>query len=166
MHSEKSSETRTLRLLPLLVLPLLLLVSGVSLIVKTCVQMQTTEFVATAGVIIAVDPNRTRVSSGTRMFRITYQYTVEGVRYTSDRYALSEPILEYRKHSLSELETKYRVGMPVTVYYDPKNPAVAVLRTGLGALEVFRLLLGAGMAVVGVGVLVLLINLGALRHRK
>lgn len=62
--------------------------------------------------------------------RVTYTYTVNGVGYTGNVIRAGGPQFNVGAASREAAEirmTKYQVGARVTVYYDPANPAVAVL---------------------------------------
>ncbi len=56
--------------------------------------------------------------------RIVYRYEVNGHVYTADRITFMWIMYGSRA---ARVATSYRVGQGVTVYYDPKNPARAVL---------------------------------------
>jgi hypothetical protein len=75
--------------------------------------------------IIGHDSN----SSDTYSARITYDYQVTGLHYTSTRLAFGEMSSspDYAQGILS----RYRVGRKVPVHYDPNNPGLAVLETGI-----------------------------------
>ena len=57
--------------------------------------------------------------------RIIYEYNVQKAKYTSHTVAFSPKFA--RPH---QLITKYRAGKNVIVFYDPKNPEIAVLEAG------------------------------------
>lgn len=61
---------------------------------------------------------------------IAYEYTVNGKRYTGERISLGENIPET---DFERVLNRYPVGAEVTVYYDPANPAQAVLERALPA---------------------------------
>ncbi|MEW6050416.1 MAG: DUF3592 domain-containing protein [Candidatus Zixiibacteriota bacterium] len=98
---------------------------------------------------------------GTRAFRpdIVYQYAVNGVVYT-DSTTLETPPFGGRNSKYNVAETlakEYPPGRPVTVHYDPLNPARSGLRVGptwdvYGKLGLGGLLFGFGVFwVVGYG---------------
>lgn len=72
---------------------------------------------------------------------IEYDYTVNGTAHRSDRYRV---IHNWRTTSLAaEIVARHPPGTAVTVYYDPSNPARAVLSPGgawgdTGAITLFR----------------------------
>lgn len=81
---------------------------------------------------VGVQPYRSRSGSGySTMYRaaVTYVYTVNGAQYTSDRLAIGTG-LGYGSPAIAEREVaKYPAGSMVQVYYNPNNPAEAVLET-------------------------------------
>lgn len=81
---------------------------------------------------------------------ITYHYAVNGQQYAGTLVS----ILEYQgdSHSMSEIVRGYPEGAPVTVHYDPANPAYAVLEPGL---NMTLLVFGGALALfTAVGILV------------
>jgi hypothetical protein len=67
---------------------------------------------------------------------VIYAYTVNGAGYSSSRIQFGTPTTYIRRSSADAAVSQYPVGSQVTVYYDPENPAEAVLdRTSPGGLE-------------------------------
>ena len=67
---------------------------------------------------------------------VVYEYTVNGVGYSSSRVQFGTPTTYIRKSSAEAAVSHYPANFHVTVYYDPENPAEAVLdRTSPGGLE-------------------------------
>jgi hypothetical protein len=63
---------------------------------------------------------------------------VNGTGYSSSRIQFGTPTTYYRKSSAEAALNHYPVDSHLTVYYDPENPAEAVLdRTSPGGLEYF-----------------------------
>lgn len=60
---------------------------------------------------------------------ITYSYMVNGRQYSG--YLVSIPEYQGDARSMSKIVKRYPEGNTVTVYYDPDNPANAVLEPGL-----------------------------------
>ncbi len=59
---------------------------------------------------------------------VVYQYNVHGQRYQSQRIKAGEQFLNVRISGQAEATVqKYPIGSTVTVYYNPSNPAEAVL---------------------------------------
>ncbi len=68
--------------------------------------------------------------------RVIYEYSVNGAGYSSSRVQLGTPTTYLRKSSADAAVRRYPVDSQLTVYYDPENPAEAVLdRTSPGGLE-------------------------------
>lgn len=70
---------------------------------------------------------------------VTYAYSVNGRAYSGDRIATTTE--QVAPEDKAELETRYAVGLQVTVFYDPANPASAYLRPGLTLARVFLTLI-------------------------
>lgn len=59
---------------------------------------------------------------------VVYQYEVSGQRYQSQRIKAGEQFINVRIAGQAEATVqKYPIGLTVTVYYNPSNPAEAVL---------------------------------------
>lgn len=58
---------------------------------------------------------------------LSFSYEVGGRRYTSDRFSLSGPSESDRLNDMEELQARFPGGSTATAYYDPANPAQAVL---------------------------------------
>jgi hypothetical protein len=63
--------------------------------------------------------------------QITYNFTVEGIVYTSSIVNIGEQGWSTARYYYERLVQKYSVGKTVSVYYNPKNPSQAVLETDL-----------------------------------
>jgi hypothetical protein len=61
---------------------------------------------------------------------IEYTYTVTGVRYTSQQISFDLFNKPGGKGRVQSIVERYPVGQAVTVYYDPNNPAIAILEPG------------------------------------
>ncbi|WPL13115.1 DUF3592 domain-containing protein [Thiorhodovibrio litoralis] len=66
---------------------------------------------------------------------VQYTYDVEGDSYTSSRYSLGQGerasrLYGARAEAEAEAASRFPQGAAVTVYFDPKNPTDAVLKTG------------------------------------
>src|SRR4051812_47775289 len=66
-----------------------------------------------------------------------YTYRVGGQQYTSDRV---RHLSMWGRGSATRFEQDHPPGSPVTIYYDPADPADAVLVPGVGGPELFQLL--------------------------
>lgn len=98
----------------------------------------------TPGVIIAASvqevktPVRVKTSAGqyrlaTRYAPILlYEYTVNGTRYRAGRLRLGTLILPSEASDAKREIQRYPTGSPVTVWYDPANPAEATLERRAG----------------------------------
>jgi hypothetical protein len=76
---------------------------------------------------------------------VTYDYTVDGVAYTSDRWSYAARGL---RRALAE-QTAAAVPDAVDVFYDPANPREAYLHTQTPRLGYGLLALGGLLALVG-----------------
>ncbi|MEX2217986.1 MAG: DUF3592 domain-containing protein [Phycisphaerales bacterium] len=90
---------------------------------------------ATSGVIVSASVETIRASTSTGSVRERFrpvwgfQYTVAGRTFSSRQASVSEFAPNLRQSAEQEL-LRRRVGDPVTVFYDPGNPAEAVLDRG------------------------------------
>jgi hypothetical protein len=64
-----------------------------------------------------------------------YSYTVNGVNYTGDRYRCWT--VASNDGSAEGIVKDHPVGTPVTVYYNPDDPAASVLRTGIEGSDLY-----------------------------
>jgi len=68
--------------------------------------------------------------------RVVYEYSVNGVGYSGSRIQFGSQTSYLRKGRAEAAVSRYPVNSHVTVYYDPENPAEAVLdRTSPSGLE-------------------------------
>jgi len=69
-----------------------------------------------------------RPGSKTRAPRVTYAYTVDGVRYEGDRLSFrSYSSRRVSNNRAGVIASRYDEGAPVEVHYDPDRPSEAVL---------------------------------------
>ncbi|GAB4543036.1 MAG: hypothetical protein Kow0063_35730 [Anaerolineae bacterium] len=89
-------------------------------------------------------------------FEVQYVYTVDGQRYTGERYSLGDGSNAAGRTYRSEEEAReaaaaaYTAGSDITVYYDPAVPEAAVLQPGAGFGTYAPLLLGLFFLLGGV----------------
>jgi len=81
--------------------------------------------------------------------KIRYQYQVEGKHYTCKRIAFGGESGGKRSKAKKVVD-KYPSGKKVTVYYNPQDPKVAVLKAGFSWGAVFAFLAGIVFFAVGV----------------
>jgi predicted lipid-binding transport protein (Tim44 family) len=75
---------------------------------------------------------------------VHYQYEVNGVQYTGTR--VTEHSFSYGSSGdVEKFLAQHPAGAPVTVDYNPANPADAVLETGMGSMANKQLLLAGGV---------------------
>jgi hypothetical protein len=94
---------------------------------------------------------------------VTYQYEVNGVEYTGTR--VTQGAFQYGSSGdVQKFLADHPIGSPITVYYDPANPADSILEKGLGSMATKQLALAGGvfagiggLAIIFVGLLLLLI---------
>jgi hypothetical protein len=113
---------------------------------------------AADGTIQSVEPfraeRRGRSITYFDALRLTYDYTVNGQPYTGQRLRLDGQPTPAESAAGRTLLDRYPPGAPVTVYYDPANPASAVLQRD-PPTDV--LIAGAGL--VGLGLVVAALRL-------
>ena len=123
--------------------PLLLLVCWTGLIVAgTYVLLETTarqylalNFSTTQGRIVWSEVGRGAVSR--RGIEIEYNYTVDGVDYTGHRYRYDDHNVTFEWGATVE---EYPRWSSQTVYYNPQNPADALLEPGIDGCDLLCLL--------------------------
>ena len=105
----------------------------------------------TKGSITQSRPQPVTTENNRKEFRlsVSYSYKVDGKPYTGQRVTSSDQYEKTRGAAESALK-KYPVGGEVTVYYDPDNPASAVLETGIQRNVYILLLAGACCCVLAV----------------
>jgi hypothetical protein len=102
--------------------------------------------------------SQTKGKTETRNFpAISFTYQVKGRKFTGTRYSLRENLGNF---AVAETLAQYPKGAAVTVFYDPANPAQAVIeRTMLEGAFKFMICLSAGLVL---GALILIITVGGL----
>jgi hypothetical protein len=80
--------------------------------------------------------------------RTVYRYSVDGQQYTCDDVAVgSAP--SYSSRTRAQNKLAYETGQKVTVYYNPKKPAKAVLEPGASRGLWSSLVFGVGFIIFG-----------------
>lgn len=107
-------------------------------IIRTAIkQLQATRFVTTEGRVLSSEVTHHDSDDGaTHGVRISYAYTVGDHEYTGDRYRFDK-FKSSDSAWAREAVREHPVGSPTTVYYNPANPAEAVLRPGLTGSDLF-----------------------------
>jgi hypothetical protein len=88
---------------------------------------------------------------------VRYEYVVDHVRYLGDRVAFSQRIFVNSRENAEKVVQKYPLGAEVKVFYNPSNPAYAVLEPGMGHNAPVQ---------AGIGLLLIMIGLSVWRHAK
>jgi hypothetical protein len=93
--------------------------------------MATSSWPTVEGVVTSSEIKLDEGSSGTATYeaKITYGYTVDGVRRSCDRIAYAERHTN-RRSDAREITERYPVGKRVQVHYDHDDPYTAVLEPG------------------------------------
>ncbi len=80
-------------------------------------------------------------------YRFEYRYTVDGQTYTGNRYSL-----KYASGSSNPKVEKFSPGETISVFYNPDNPALAVVETGTAStFTYFLAFLGLILLVMATG---------------
>jgi hypothetical protein len=95
------------------------------------------------------DPGETEFSD----FKVLYAYRVKDREFRCTRLYVGNPVLSGSSRSAEALAGRYKTGASVAVYYDPANPAMAMLEPL--NLANARLSTLAAVAFGGLGALVL-----------
>lgn len=99
-------------------------------------------------VFIDLDISNGRKGGKTYTPTVKYEYVVNGVSHTGDRIASGERSLSSSSDTAA-LFRRYQVGRPVTVHYDPKHPASAMLEVGTKGGDWIMLALGLLFSGIG-----------------
>lgn len=100
-------------------------------------QVLASRFATTQGTVLSSEVTHNSDGDGTTHgVRITYRYEVEGREYSGDRFRYDKSTSSDSAWARQAVK-EHRVGSAVTVYYDPQNPAEAVLRVGLAGSDLF-----------------------------
>lgn len=88
------------------------------------------------GLVVASQVEDKTDSEGGRLYRprVSYRYSVNGQDFVGERACFGDA--DYVGWALfaRDIVARYRVRSPVTVHYDPSDPADAVLEPGLNGL--------------------------------
>jgi hypothetical protein len=87
-------------------------------------------------------------SGDTYGIKVQYRYTVSGVRYSSDRLRFGA--MSSGDNWADTMLARFPQGRAVTVYYNPRDPAEAVLLQGLESSDFFMLLFLTPFVLVGI----------------
>lgn len=81
-------------------------------------------------------------------YDILYEYAVDGKTHQSERFSFhpDEMLLGFRTGYVRDLQERFAVGKPITVRYDPLDPARSVVST--------RVPLGLWLSIAALGVLI------------
>ena len=114
---------------PLIVIGVVTLVLVVRAINQSKRRRDASDWVATPGVVLSSAVQVRRVAGQSRKIpAVVYQYVVGGHPYQGFRVRLGEQLGSVRFAGGAErLVQKYPTGAQVVVYFDPENPAEAVL---------------------------------------
>jgi hypothetical protein len=85
--------------------------------------------VALATIDVSVSTDDDGGTSTSYAPRVLYTYTVLGQQHTSDQVVIGTT-LNYPSRARAEANLAYQTGQQVTVFYNPDNPAQAVLEPG------------------------------------
>lgn len=126
--------------------PLAIVAAGVVLVVfgvYTRVQsLRSRSWPTAPGVITEsrVESSRKREGQWSHVARIRYRYAVNGKTYDGDTISYAKGLFDGASVQVS----RYPQGSAVGVYYDPKDPASAVLDPGAGPTPGLALLAAVG----------------------
>ena len=103
--------------------------------------------------------SNTRKTSYKYMARIRYVYKVNGRSYTNDEIGYGKNQYTSRKESKTKKYLQqFPVGKPVKVFYNPENPAQAVLKQGITGGAILVLTVGIFFLLASSGMLYVFIN--------
>jgi len=110
---------------------------------------RTVSWPSVSGRVVSTRIDEALGSKGSTTYRpvITYRYVVDGVEHTSDR--LSGAVITHGRSWAQGRCDAYPVGSEVTVYYNPRDPAKAVLESGMQWSSLLFVAIGAGLFAAG-----------------
>jgi len=127
--------------------PLAIVAGGVVLVVfgvYTRVQsLRSRSWPTVTGAVTESYVSRSRRSGSSQWsetLHFRYRYQVNGKTYDGDTISYAKGLFDGASTQVS----RYPQGSPVSVYYDPKDPASAVLDPGTGPTPALALLAGVG----------------------
>jgi len=86
--------------------------------------------------------------------KLTYEYTVAGKTYTSDRVGATQ-YKDFSESYARDYLAKHAVGTAVEVHYDPVDPARSILEPGAGGCgPLLATLVGAVFLAAGIAMLI------------
>lgn len=94
---------------------------------------------STTGIVQAINASRYRSeysgSLRTYVYQVTYEYEVNEIAYTGDRYSLGEGSTANQQYDTAREAERagneaHPPGSAITIYYDPQSPPEAVLKRG------------------------------------
>ncbi len=94
--------------------------------------------------------------------RINYDYEVEGISYTGDRYSLGDGStaskrFKERSEAIAE-KNKYPLGSEIDVYYKPTEPSFAILKPGTNFGTFVPIVLGVLFLPSGIALFVFMLK--------
>ena len=92
---------------------------------------------------------RKRRRSTTYKAQVLYEYTVDGIRYSSKKVSFGEYSSSNPTHA-RQIINRYPEGKNVKVYFNPDKPNVSVLEPGVSLWSYMPLGIGAVFIIVGV----------------
>jgi hypothetical protein len=105
-------------------------------------QLQTVGYLRTSGKVTKSSVGSNRDSEGdSNTPKISYRYSVGGKEYDSDRYETGDVEASYG--DARAIVDLYPADKTIDVFYDRADPALAVLRPGIGGRELFMLVFAA-----------------------
>ncbi len=110
---------------------------------------------STEGVVVVSKVRRSgNTQPGDRRYKFTpqveYRYAVAGSEYASKRIDFSSVTVSHKNSGRAmQVVNRYPVGKQVDVYYDPGNPAFAVLQRGVKTSTYLGFVLGTFL--IGIG---------------
>jgi len=111
-------------------------------------------YAAVDAVVLASEVQSSHDSDGTTYgYGIRYRYAVQGTDYESDRYAFGQSKSSDGHSRAQALTRRHPVGSYLTAYYDPANPAQAVVNRQIDPTMKFLVLFLQPFLLIGIGML-------------
>lgn len=105
-------------------------------------------------------PGSARSNKSAIEYDILFEYAVDGKTYQSERFSFhpDEMLLGFRTGYVRDLQERFTVGKPITVRYDPLDPARSVVSTKV-PLGLWLSIAALGTLIVALAIIIVIARL-------
>ena len=86
--------------------------------------------------------------------KISFDYTVEGIKHSSSKIGVGGIVKSSNKSRAQKTVDKYKVGSTAKAFYDPNDPSMAILESGISYGNVIVTIIGLLCPILGLLVIV------------